>query len=135
MQHQILSTSSQTSYLQKQWDISAIMKKALEKLGLFHRMETFWKHCRKRLENLISIVLSNSIVWKYILEELKLPYCERDTVFRMQNLWVYCISCFTSFTWLSGDSLCEHFSINTVQSSKAECRETTKCSSTSTTFT
>ena len=37
---------------------------ALEKLNLFHNMETFWKYCRKRLENPISIVLSNSIVWK-----------------------------------------------------------------------
>ena len=38
---------------------------AMERLDLFHSMKIFWKHCRKMLENLISIVLSNSIVWKY----------------------------------------------------------------------
>ena len=36
----------------------------LEKLDLFHSIEVFFKYCRKRLENPISIVLSNSIVWK-----------------------------------------------------------------------
>ena len=40
---------------------------ALEKLDLFHRMEIFWKYCRKRLENPVSIVLSNYTVWKCFL--------------------------------------------------------------------
>ena len=34
------------------------------KLDLYHSMEIFKKCYRKRLQNLISIVLSNSIVWK-----------------------------------------------------------------------
>ena len=36
----------------------------LEKLNLFHGIEMFWKYCRKRLENPISIALYNSIVWE-----------------------------------------------------------------------
>ena len=39
-------------------------QKKMEKLNLFHCVEIFCKYCRKRLENPISIVFSNSIVWK-----------------------------------------------------------------------
>ena len=35
----------------------------METLNLFHSTEIFWKYC-KRLENPISIVVSNSITWK-----------------------------------------------------------------------
>lgn len=45
---------------------------AMERLDLFHSMKIVWKHCRKMLENLISIVLSHSIVWKYSILEIKL---------------------------------------------------------------
>ena len=40
-----------------------MMRGTLEILDLFHSMEIFWKYCR-RLENPISIVLPNSMIWK-----------------------------------------------------------------------
>ena len=43
---------------------ASLSTNSLQKLDLFHSMEIFWKYCRKRLENPISIVLSNSIVRK-----------------------------------------------------------------------
>ena len=53
---------------------------AIKTFDLFHSLEIFWtEYCRKRLENSISIVLSNSIVWKCCpcygnILEIELPY-------------------------------------------------------------
>ena len=49
------------------------------KMGL-HSMETFWKYCRKRLENLISIVWK-CIPWYGNILKIKLPYLGRSAVF------------------------------------------------------
>ena len=44
----------------------------LEKLDLFHFMEIFWKFPRKRLENPISIVLSNSIYYGNVFRGMEI---------------------------------------------------------------
>ena len=79
----------------------------LEKWDIFHRMELFWKYSRKRLENPVSIVLSNSTVWKCFpwygnILEMKLPYCGRGPVFTgitlSAEVIVEMLSCFAEFT-------------------------------------
>ena len=63
----------------------------LEKCDLFHSMVIFWKDCRKRLENPISIVLStfiecgNVFIFKKYcgnILEIKLPYGGKGSVFQ-----------------------------------------------------
>ena len=63
---------------------------SLEKLDFFHYMEIFWKYSRKGLQNPVSIVVSNSIVWKLFpwygnILEIKLPYCGRGPVFPVHS--------------------------------------------------
>ena len=68
---------------------------ARERVGtVFHSMDMFWKYCRKRLKSLISIVLSNSMVWKYSrntpeifwksnLHTVEEVYCTKDIFTRL----------------------------------------------------
>ena len=51
-------------FLRKEVQFPFPSLKHWKKIDLSHSMEIFWKYCRKRLENPISIVLSSSTVWK-----------------------------------------------------------------------
>ena len=57
----------------------------------------FWKYCIKRLENPISIVLSNSIVWKCFRGIILLTGGELALAKRTDNLdFLNWIACFNS---------------------------------------
>ena len=84
---------SDADWLGEQAPITGIPR---DKLDFFPCMEIFWKYRRKRLENPISIVLSNStssmemlsVVWKYSRNtlEMKLPFCRRGPVFPVYGI-------------------------------------------------